>query len=190
MNSFTEWKKLPGNEYRTFDDYKRKKCYPSSRHKDTTQTIDLNGKLITDYSQKSYSNPYKKLYSSKRNKQKFQKRLYFYISIVVLFMILLFLNPGYDAHRRAFHRKIEKSALGYSDNVSSDIKTEATKENEDFAHESIIQIIERNIVVDDYLIFSITKVYFEGKSYPVGFGILEIVFISDNVSKLKLNKPI
>ena len=171
-NSYTEWIKKPGHENRTFDDYKKKKCYPSHHH--THCHFEEN-----DH---SHSDPYKNIYKAKKAKRLFKKRFYIYGSIILFLMVALFTNPNTDAHKKAFHEKLfGKKEIQVS---SSTIIRRDELEDSSWKYKSVIDDVEDDVSVDDFLIFSITKLTWMRKTYPVGFGFWGYVYISD-VKKYK-----
>ena len=172
-NSFAEWVKKPGNEHKTFDDYKRKKCYPSHTHTTLNQPTSSH----------SHSDPYKHVFKANKTKKKFQKRVYIYSSVIVFLMITLFTNPNQDAHKKALHVKLY--GISHIEDPSATIIGRDDLENEDWRYKSLLDGVERNILVDDLLLFSITKLNWQNKTYPIGFGMFGNVYISDQVEKFK-----
>ena len=97
-------------------------------------------------------------------------------------MVTLFTNPNTDAHKKAFHEKLfGKKEIQVS---SSTIIRRDEIEDSSWKYKSVIDDVEDDVSVDDFLIFSITKLTWMKKTYPVGFGFLGYVYISD-VKKYK-----
>ena len=97
-NSFTEWKQQKGNKRKTFDDYKKKKCYPSAP----------SSQSATKYQQKENKasrshNPYKEILKKRESHKAFLKKVYIISAISAIILLALITNPNVDAHKKAFH---------------------------------------------------------------------------------------
>jgi len=181
-NSFTEWIKKPGHENRTFEDYKRKKCYPSNSSSKVITNSHIQTHSHNSHSS-SHSNPYKKIQRSAKEKKRFQKRIYIISAIVLIHLIALFTNPNLESHKKAFHEKLfgEK----HIDIARATIIEKDEIDDPTWRYKSLLVDIEKGISVNDYLIFSVTNLKWSKKNYPIGFGIFGFVFITDEVERLK-----
>lgn len=171
-NSFTEWKKKPGHENRTFDDYKRKKCYPSS-HRDSTHS---------EFNTTNYDKKYKQLYEASESKKRIQRNVYIWGTVVVVVLVALFTNPQIEKHQKAFHEKIYgKSEISVPTTIvgRDDVRDSSIKKA------SVLLSIENGVTVTDCILFSVTNVSWSNKTYPIGFGFMGFVLITGEVDRLK-----
>ena len=175
-NSYIEWIKKPGNEHKSFDDYKRKKCYSSHTH----SSSHLNQSTVNSQSR---SNPYKHIYTASKRKKRFRKRMYIIGAIVLFHVIALFTNPDLNAHKKALHEKIYGKRIIHIANASIINRDESDETS--WKHEALFDALEREITVNDFLLFSVTTIAWKEKTYPIGIGLFGYVYITDKVVTMK-----
>ena len=115
------------------------------------------------------------------------------ISIVVFVLIAVFTNPNVQIHREAvktiFNQNLQKS-IAENESVNN---SELNKAGENIGillgNVFIDKMIENIITSDNYVLFSITKLSFEGKRKIIGYGLFGNVFISNEVNKALENYP-
>jgi len=174
-NSFTEWRKKKGNENKSFENYKHKKCYPSVP----------NGNSSTEYPSKhshisKSHDPYKKIYQNQKSKKKSQRRIYLLIGLSFFILVTMFTNPQLETHREAFHQKLKEGSQHSTVYLlSNEVEDSSWKE------ESFDSRLVREVTVTDFILFSITQFTWAGRIYPVGFGFLGHVYISDYVNHVR-----
>lgn len=111
--------------------------------------------------------------------RKSSKFLPFFIFIAIL-AVALFTNPDKQAHKNALQTKsatiMEEIVAKRNDGISA----EAWK----FAGEKLLtEFINQHLTVDNYYLFSIPKINWDGKSYPVGAGAFGHVYITKELNK-------
>lgn len=106
--------------------------------------------------------------------------LIFFIFITIIAAIAFFTNPTEQAHKDAIRVK------------SADILKEIVAERSDgvsavawqMAGEQLLTgFINSNVTVDNYYLFSIPKINWDGKSYPIGAGAFGKVYITKHLNR-------
>ena len=106
--------------------------------------------------------------------------LIFLIFIAIIAVVAFFANPDEQAHKEAIRAK------------SSEILKEIVSERTDgvsavawqLAGEQLLTgLIESNVTVDNYFLFSIPKINWDGKSYPIGAGAFGRVYITKHLNR-------
>lgn len=112
-----------------------------------------------------------------------RKLFLFLIVLAGLAVIGYFTNPTEAMHKEAAHDKLEKimentlSRYGVGKNILSTLGIDA-------GNNFVGQLIDNHITVDNYYIFSLTRLKWEDKSYVIGVGALNKVFISNKVDDI------
>ena len=104
----------------------------------------------------------------------------FLIFLIIIAVIAFFTNPDEQAHKEAIKAK------------SADILKEIVSERTDgvssvawqLAGEQLLAgFINSNITVDNYYLFSIPKINWDGKSYPIGAGAFGKVYVTKHLNR-------
>lgn len=115
-----------------------------------------------------------------QNKHKSKSRLVIIILILAVMIVAFFTNPNEQAHKEAIKAK------------SSEILKEVVSERIDgvgavawqLAGEQLLTgLINSNITVDNYYLFSVPKINWDGKSYPIGTGVFGKVYITKQLNR-------
>lgn len=110
------------------------------------------------------------------------------ISIIFLITLLAVLtNPTPERHKEAFKNKIYEYIQGP---ITEDLTKAKTRGEEMvlsaellFGSKIIDMILDNLISSDNYLLFSTTKISFEGKSKIIGYGAFGNIFLSEELDK-------
>jgi hypothetical protein len=103
-----------------------------------------------------------------------------YVLLALGVLVLLLTNPSERKHQDKVTSKI-------IDNVTKSTKSSNSYETAGaaiglfFVDALVKNMVHRN----NYLIFSLTEVSFQGKSKIIGFGILGYVYVSNEIEKLQ-----
>ena len=110
------------------------------------------------------------------------------IAIIFLISLLAVLtNPTPERHKEAFKNKIYE----YLQRPITEDLTKAKTRGEEmvlsaellFGSKIIDMILDNLISSDNYLLFSTTKISFEGKSKIIGYGAFGNIFLSEELDK-------
>ncbi|MDO5523217.1 MAG: hypothetical protein Q4G48_04135 [Bacteroidia bacterium] len=106
--------------------------------------------------------------------------VFFILLAIIVLAVAIFTNPDAQAHKEALKAK------------SNAIMDEIVAERNDALSATAWQLagtrllnefIETNLTVDNYYLFSVPKVNWDGKSYPVGVGAFGYVYITNELNK-------
>ena len=120
-----------------------------------------------------------------------KKQNIIFISIAIIVLIAVFTNPNVQAHREALKMMFNQSLLKQQEtNGNEDINI--TENNESklgaiLGNVFIDEIIKNIVTTDNYILFSITKLSFEGENRIIGYGLFGNVFISSEFNKVLKN---
>ncbi len=113
---------------------------------------------------------------SKQNK----KGLLLLILLLLVVAVAFFTNPDKEAHKEAIiarsNQVIEEIITERNDMVSSAAWQLA-------GEQFLSEFIDSNVTVDNYYLFSIPKVNWDGKSYPMGVGAFEKVYVTKHLNR-------
>ncbi len=108
------------------------------------------------------------------------KSFFLFLIIIAIIVAAFFTNPDEQAHKDAIRVK------------SADILKEIVAERSDgvsavawqMAGEQLLTgFINSNVTVDNYYLFSIPKINWDGKSYPIGAGAFGKVYITKHLNR-------
>lgn len=116
------------------------------------------------------------------------KKSYILITIIgIIALIAIFTNPSTDEHKEAMKNKLNTL-------MQKNLNKESNENNSDF--ESAVQtfafmlggtvingLIDNTVSRDNYILFSTTKMTFNGKTKVVGIGAFGNVFITNKIDK-------
>lgn len=115
----------------------------------------------------------------KKSKQN-RKGLLFLILLLLVVAIAFFTNPDKEVHKEAIivrsNQVIEEAIAERNDMVSSAAWQLA-------GEQFLSEFIDRNVTVDSYYLFSIPKVNWDGKSYPMGVGAFGKVYVTKHLNR-------
>lgn len=114
-----------------------------------------------------------------------------FIGLIFLAGVMVFTNPDDAKHRDAVKREIAK-AMGLDETLGAVSKPMGFEALGSFAGGAIALqfadvMVNSMVTVDNYVLFSLTKVTYEGVTKPIGVGLFGNVYISGDV-KDKLNE--
>jgi|AGTN01.3.fsa_nt_gi hypothetical protein len=104
----------------------------------------------------------------------------FLVFLAIILLAAIFTNPGEQVHKDTLKAK------------SKAIMNEIVLERNDAVGAGVWQLggnrllnefIESNVSVDNYWLFSILKIHWDGKSYIIGVGAFSKVYITRQLSK-------
>lgn len=114
------------------------------------------------------------------DKKESSSKNYYLILLGLLFLFCFFSNPKIEEHKESFRIKLT--------GIVEEILTESS--NNIFvigwgkmAGEEVIKEILKNVAVDNYIFFSITKFNYASNSTLIGFGFLGTVYFTDKINK-------
>ena len=117
--------------------------------------------------------------------------------LFVLFFILLVAigafttNPSAAEHKLILKDKMRELLNTEMDKLKSENDNEFSQLGVTFGAALggmiVDKFIDQNVRVDDYYLFSITNVYYEGKKNPVGMGIFGKVILHPDIDKVVKN---
>jgi Domain of unknown function (DUF4359) len=109
------------------------------------------------------------------------------ICVGILMVVAVLTNPSQDRHKEVVKNKLNvimqkvmKESLKNSDTGAQQIGSALGLM---LGGAMLDRMIETMVTTDNYVLFSITKIAWEGKSKAIGFGVLGNVFISDEIDK-------
>ncbi|MDO5664351.1 MAG: hypothetical protein Q4G63_03715 [Bacteroidia bacterium] len=102
------------------------------------------------------------------------------ILFLILFAFAFFTNPDEQTHKEAIRAKsatiMEEIIAERNDAVSATAWKLA-------GEQLLAGFINSNVTVDNYYLFSIPKIYWDGKSYPIGTGAFGKVYITKHLNR-------
>lgn len=106
--------------------------------------------------------------------------LIFLVILLILLAIAFFTNPDEQAHKDAIRAKsaaiMEEIIAERNDAVSATAWKLA-------GEQLLAGFINSNVTVDNYYLFSIPKINWDGKSYPIGAGAFGKVYITKHLNR-------
>ncbi len=117
----------------------------------------------------------------KRNKSGF-----IFLILIVIAAVAFFTNPDKEAHKEAVvarSNQVVKEIIAERNDVVASAAWQMAGE------QLLTQFVDSYVTVDNYYIFSIPKVNWDGKSYPIGVGAFDKVYITKDFNK-NLIEPI
>ncbi len=109
--------------------------------------------------------------------------LFFIIILLAVCVGAYLTNPPEEVHKEVARQKLEKIAentlakYGVGNNVLSSLGLDA-------GSVFVKQLLDNHISSDNYYLFSLTKLNWEGNSYIIGVGAFNKVFISNKVDEI------
>ncbi|OPZ28692.1 MAG: hypothetical protein BWZ00_01251 [Bacteroidetes bacterium ADurb.BinA174] len=112
--------------------------------------------------------------------RKTNKSALIFLIFIVIIAIAFFTNPDKEAHKEAIIEKtdqiMEEIIAERNDAISSTAWELAGKK-------LLSEFIDTNVTVDNYYLFSIPKVNWDGNSYPIGVGAFGKVYITKHLNR-------
>lgn len=117
---------------------------------------------------------------AKRKRKRSKSGFIFLVLMVIIAVIAFFTNPDEQAHKEAIRAR------------SADILREMVSERTDgvsavawqMAGEQLLtSFINSNVSVENYYLFSIPKINWDGKSYPIGAGAFGKVYVTKHLNR-------
>lgn len=107
-------------------------------------------------------------------------KLFIFILLLITLAIAFFTNPDKEVHKEAIivrsNQVIEEAIAERNDMVSS-VAWQLT------GKQFLSEFIDSNVTIEDYYLFSIQKVSWDGKSYPMGVGAFGKVYVSKHLNR-------
>mgnify|MGYP003605125588 CR=1 FL=1 len=111
--------------------------------------------------------------------------------IAIIVLIAVFTNPNAQTHREAvkvvFNENLQKEQAKNALENNSEFEKAGANLGMMLGSVFIDKMIENIVTSDNYVLFSLTKVSWEGKSKIIGYGLFGNVFISDEANKALKN---
>lgn len=105
------------------------------------------------------------------------------ITVAVILIVAFFTNPNQAAHK-------EKVKSTITSLYQKQLKENQTTSNNGFealgsllGTSLINTMVENGVSCDNYLLFSITKITYEGQEKSIGYGLLGNVFLSSKIEE-------
>lgn len=104
-------------------------------------------------------------------------------AFVLILLVAIFTNPSQDEHKE----KVKKTFTAYYQKSLN--KSELESENAFSALGNLLgtslinSLVDNAVLRDNYLIFSVTKITYEGKEKSIGYGLFGNVFLSDKIEE-------
>lgn len=105
------------------------------------------------------------------------------IAIITILLIAIFTNPSQEEHKE----KVKETFTAY---YQKSLKENETDSENAFAalgsllgNTLINSMIENAITRDNYVIFSLTKITYEGEEKSIGYGVFGNVFLSEKIEE-------
>lgn len=115
-----------------------------------------------------------------RKKKKNRKGVIVLILLLLVVIIAFFTNPDKEVHKEAIIERtdqiMEEIIAERNDAISSTAWELAGKK-------LLSEFIDTNVTVDNYYLFSIPKVNWDGNSYPIGVGAFSKVYITKHLNR-------
>lgn len=109
----------------------------------------------------------------------------FFIVLILIIFVAILTNPSTTEHKEAVKLRFNKNVLqSVSHNDSNGFEQLGRLLGTSIAG----NFIENSVSRDNYLVFSITVLTWDGKSKNVGYGLFGNVFISKNVNDAFLDE--
>lgn len=112
--------------------------------------------------------------------RKTNKSGFIFLILIAIAAIAFFTNPDKEVHKEAIiarsNQVIEEIIAERNDKVSSAAWQLG-------GEKLLSEFVESNVTVDNYYLFSIPKVNWDGKSYQIGVGAFGKVYITKNLNK-------
>lgn len=112
--------------------------------------------------------------------RKTNKSGFIFLILIAIAAIAFFTNPDKEAHKEAI--------IARTDQVIEEIITERNDELSSVAwqlagKQLLSEFVDSNVTVDNYYLFSIPKVNWDGKSYQIGVGAFGKVYITKHLNR-------
>lgn len=109
------------------------------------------------------------------------------IALLVLLFVAILTNPNLEEHKQAVKTVVnQKIQSSLSDNGANNFEALGTLLGGSLAG----KLIDDAVTKDNYLLFSITKINWDGESRSIGYGVFGNVFLSQKVHDAFSDKPI
>ena len=102
------------------------------------------------------------------------------LSLFVLLGIALWTNPSKEQQQAAVKQKASamiNERLGKTEKEYFNIGMQL------FGKNVIDEFVQNSVIIDNYYLFSLIKIKWQGKEYPIGGGAFKKVWISDKVDE-------
>ena len=115
-----------------------------------------------------------------KNKHKSKSGLVIIILILGVLAVAFFTNPNEQSHKEAIRAK--------SSEILKEIVSERTEGASAVAwqlagEQLLTGFINSNVTVDNYYLFSVPKINWDGKTYPIGAGAFGKVYITKHLNR-------
>ena len=112
--------------------------------------------------------------------RKTNKSGFIFLILIAIAAIAFFTNPDKETHKEAI--------IARTDQVIEEIITERNDELSSVAwqlagKQLLSEFVDTNVTVDNYYLFSIPKVNWDGKSYQIGVGAFGKVYITKHLNR-------
>lgn len=104
----------------------------------------------------------------------------FALATVAFMLICIFTNPSKEEFEEAITQKatnIIKDQLHYKDQGAVDLAMNL------FGNKIVSNFVQNNVRIDNYYLFSIVKINWQGEETPIGGGVLKNVWFSPKIDE-------
>ena len=115
----------------------------------------------------------------KTNKNIMKKSNIVLIVFATIILIAVLTNPSIEEHKQAVKSVINQVVQNSISENGSDMEKLGILFGSSLAE----KLIENSVTRDNYILFSITKITWQGKSKSIGYGLFGNVFLSEKVNK-------
>jgi len=108
------------------------------------------------------------------------KKRIFAFTVIAFMLICILTNPSKEKFEEVIANKttaIIKKQLEYEDQDAITLAMSL------FGNKIVDRFIENNIIVENYYLFSIVKIKWEGQETPIGGGAIKTVWLSPEIDK-------
>lgn len=101
------------------------------------------------------------------------------IAFATIILISVLTNPSIEEHKQAVKSVINQVVQNSISENGSDMEKLGILFGSSLAE----KLIENSVTRDNYILFSITKITWQGKSKSIGYGVFGNIFLSEKVNK-------
>ena len=109
-----------------------------------------------------------------------KKRYFIYLFFLIILILACITNPNEEAHKNALKARAHSIM---SEIVTEQRNTMSSAVWQLGGSQLVDGFIDSNLSIDNYYLFSIPKIRWNEKSYPIGFGAFSKVYITKELNK-------
>jgi hypothetical protein len=113
------------------------------------------------------------------------------IAFVLVLVLAGFTNPNYEDHKnrlkQEFYRRITLNRRLRSNDENPDYYQTSSSVNRSAGSVTAEQLIQNRFTVDNYFLFSLSKISVAGRTKTIGIGIFGLIFYLDGIDQILFN---